>query len=168
MDELYLGLMSGTSMDGIDAVLIDLSGDPRILATKYNSYEKEVRDHLIALCADNQQTVFILPQSGLLEPGARTQKRVPVASLPPPFCAAEAQHRGHFLRRARPQHGQRRAGVLVAEVDAITFARGRAIEHLVGPERALQRREKLRAHRRDSRQARRTLESRPGFARGGP
>ena len=60
MDELYLGLMSGTSMDGIDAVLIDLSGDPRILATKYNSYEKEVRDHLIALCADNQQTVELI------------------------------------------------------------------------------------------------------------
>lgn len=60
MDELYIGLMSGTSMDGIDAVLINLSADPHILATKYNSYEKEVRELLITLCVDNQQTVELI------------------------------------------------------------------------------------------------------------
>ena len=44
MGDLYIGLMSGTSMDGIDAVLMDLSANPRILATRYTPYDKDVRD----------------------------------------------------------------------------------------------------------------------------
>jgi len=60
MAELYLGLMSGTSMDGIDAVLIDLSGRPHILATKYTPYDKELRGQLITLCTHNDSTVELL------------------------------------------------------------------------------------------------------------
>ncbi len=52
MAELYIGLMSGTSMDGIDAVVLDLSGNPHILATTFTPYDKPVRDRLARLCTE--------------------------------------------------------------------------------------------------------------------
>lgn len=60
MAELYIGLMSGTSMDGIDAVVIDLSGTPQILAAKFIPYDKETRDRLIILCTHNSHPVELL------------------------------------------------------------------------------------------------------------
>ncbi|HEY4732537.1 MAG TPA: anhydro-N-acetylmuramic acid kinase, partial [Gammaproteobacteria bacterium] len=53
MAELFIGLMSGTSMDGIDAALVDLSGTPHVLATKSAPFDKALRGQLLDLCADN-------------------------------------------------------------------------------------------------------------------
>jgi anhydro-N-acetylmuramic acid kinase len=42
--ELFIGLMSGTSLDGVDAALVDFqSSPPRCLATQYVPYEAGVR-----------------------------------------------------------------------------------------------------------------------------
>lgn len=49
-DELYVGLMSGTSLDGIDAVLIDLSATPAILAAETFPLPSDLRADLQALC----------------------------------------------------------------------------------------------------------------------
>lgn len=50
MSELYLGLMSGTSLDGIDAAVVDLSSStPRILAAQTQPYTPELRNELLAL-----------------------------------------------------------------------------------------------------------------------
>lgn len=47
MAELYLGLISGTSMDGVDAVLLDCAGtSPRILATHAGAYTAELQHAL--------------------------------------------------------------------------------------------------------------------------
>ncbi len=51
MPHLYLGLMSGTSMDAADAALVDFSADqPKLIATQRTKLTAELRAALLALC----------------------------------------------------------------------------------------------------------------------
>ncbi|HEX2668376.1 MAG TPA: anhydro-N-acetylmuramic acid kinase [Gammaproteobacteria bacterium] len=49
MADLYIGLMSGTSADGIDAVLMAFDPAPRLLATHFTPYAGSVRKKVRAL-----------------------------------------------------------------------------------------------------------------------
>lgn len=49
MPGLYIGLMSGTSMDGIDAVLVDLSNTPKVLDHSHQPFSPQLRATLLAL-----------------------------------------------------------------------------------------------------------------------
>ena len=51
---LYLGLMSGTSLDGLDIALIEQSEKTTLLATHYLPMPEELRAELLALCAPGQ------------------------------------------------------------------------------------------------------------------
>ncbi|HEX8963013.1 MAG TPA: anhydro-N-acetylmuramic acid kinase [Rhodocyclaceae bacterium] len=47
---LFIGLMSGTSLDGVDAALVDFSGNsPHCLATQYLPYPAELRAEALAI-----------------------------------------------------------------------------------------------------------------------
>jgi anhydro-N-acetylmuramic acid kinase len=53
MPELFIGLMSGTSVDAIDAVLADLEepGKPVVLARHSQAWENDTRRAILAVCA---------------------------------------------------------------------------------------------------------------------
>jgi anhydro-N-acetylmuramic acid kinase len=51
MAELYVGLISGTSMDAVDAAVVDLGGaNPRLLGTASRPYPAAMRRRLAELC----------------------------------------------------------------------------------------------------------------------
>ncbi len=49
MPGLFIGLMSGTSMDGIDAVLVDLAAAPRLRHHSHQPFPPQLRDTLLSL-----------------------------------------------------------------------------------------------------------------------
>lgn len=56
MAEIYIGLMSGTSMDAVDAAAVDLGGaNPRLLATVSHPYPPALRNRLVELCNGTSQ-----------------------------------------------------------------------------------------------------------------
>ncbi|EAN8120550.1 anhydro-N-acetylmuramic acid kinase [Pseudomonas putida] len=54
---LYLGVMSGTSLDGLDIALIDQGEQTRLLATHYIPMPADLRRDLLALCASGPDEI---------------------------------------------------------------------------------------------------------------
>lgn len=53
-DNYYIGMMSGTSLDALDAVLCDFDDDkPRLIATHSKPFSAKLRAILLALCTPN-------------------------------------------------------------------------------------------------------------------
>ncbi|MDO7904724.1 anhydro-N-acetylmuramic acid kinase [Pseudomonas sp. K1(2024)] len=54
---LYLGVMSGTSLDGLDIALIEQLDQPRLLATCYLPMPADLRQDLLSLCASGPDEI---------------------------------------------------------------------------------------------------------------
>jgi anhydro-N-acetylmuramic acid kinase len=57
MSELYIGLMSGTSMDAIDAALVDFSEGVRLVSTYSLSMSSTLREQILSLCQSGQDEI---------------------------------------------------------------------------------------------------------------
>ncbi|WP_414154679.1 anhydro-N-acetylmuramic acid kinase [Pseudomonas sp. BNK-43-a] len=53
----YLGVMSGTSLDGLDIALIEQREQPRLLATRYLPMPSDLRQDLLSLCASGPDEI---------------------------------------------------------------------------------------------------------------
>ena len=85
MSDIYIGLMSGTSLDGSDGVLVDFSGSkPRVLASATQVFPADFRAELLALNApsDNELHRAALAANRLAEIYAD----VPPESVRPARC----------------------------------------------------------------------------------
>lgn len=49
MSDVFIGLLSGTSVDAVDAVLVDFAARPRVIATQTLEYPPALRQELLAL-----------------------------------------------------------------------------------------------------------------------
>lgn len=64
-DDLYVGLMSGTSLDGVDAVVADLSSQrPRIISSVHLAFDATLREPLLALTASGFDEIEAMGRLG--------------------------------------------------------------------------------------------------------
>ena len=107
MSERYIGLMSGTSMDGIDAVLIALDGETlRVEAALCHPWPAETAHELHALCTpgDNEiDRMGVADNRVAREFAAATHALLAKAGLEPGEIRAIGSH-GQTIRH-RPQLG---------------------------------------------------------------
>lgn len=69
MSEFYIGLMSGTSLDGIDALLVsfpptDESGSMQVLAHSFKPFDPELKSALLALNGPLDQELHLAALAG--------------------------------------------------------------------------------------------------------
>lgn len=62
----FIGLISGTSVDGVDSVLVDFSSDhPQLLASHCHEYPAALRKQILSLCKGENTSLSELGQSNI-------------------------------------------------------------------------------------------------------
>jgi anhydro-N-acetylmuramic acid kinase len=122
--DLYIGIMSGTSLDGVDAALVDLSQIvPRLVSSHYQPFAAPLKEALLAL---HQVTHNELHQSSLIanslarEYATATQTLLKKAGVAAESVQAIGCH-GQTVRH-RPEYGytiQLNNAALLAELSGI-------------------------------------------------
>ena len=121
---LYIGIMSGTSLDGIDVVLVDLAATPTLLASHFQPYSPERVATLLDLHVPGQDELHRaqLTANQLAEDYANaTHALLQKAAIDPQNICAIGCH-GQTVRH-HPEQGyslQLNNGALLAELSGIT------------------------------------------------
>lgn len=66
MPELYIGTLSGTSVDGIDTALVRFSPQPELLASHSAPFAPELREEILGLCVPGENEIDRLGQADVL------------------------------------------------------------------------------------------------------
>ena len=109
MAGLFIGLMSGTSADGIDAVLMSFAPAPRILATHYSTYPDSVKERVRRIM-HGQHSGDPLDEVGALDSelgelfGAAVLKLLEQSETDPKSVRAVGSHGQTIRHRPRQAH----------------------------------------------------------------
>lgn len=123
----FIGLMSGTSLDGVDAALVDFSGKkPRVIATDFAPFDAALRACLLALQSpgENELERAALAAGQLAHAYARGVQAVLVAAGVPADQVRAIGAHGQTVRH-RPEAGftvQLNNPALLAELTGIAVA----------------------------------------------
>jgi anhydro-N-acetylmuramic acid kinase len=124
MPELYVGLMSGTSLDGIDAAIADFSGGIRLLHKHYQPFQPKLRDSLLELHDEGRNELHraaVIANELSYAYAAATRTLLAQAGIEPAQIAAIGCH-GQTVRH-QPDAGytlQLVNGALLTELTGIT------------------------------------------------
>ena len=66
MSELYIGTLSGTSVDGIDAALVRFSPEPELIVTHCAPFPPALRETVLSLCRPGENEIDRLGQADVL------------------------------------------------------------------------------------------------------
>ncbi len=122
-DQVFVGLMSGTSLDGVDAVLADFALASPLLASHYLPFDTPLRDELRALQAPGPNELERAAEAAVVLAdvyAAAVAAVLDAARLPPAAVRAIGCH-GQTVRH-RPARGytlQLMNGARLAELSAI-------------------------------------------------
>ncbi|GAB4116251.1 MAG: anhydro-N-acetylmuramic acid kinase [Sideroxydans sp.] len=122
--EFYLGIMSGTSLDGIDVALVDLTGAPVLIASHFQPYPPQLVEALLDLhtSGPNELHRGQLMSNRLAQDYATAAlDLLRAAAIPPQHVRAIGCH-GQTVRH-QPELGytlQLNNGALLAELTGIT------------------------------------------------
>jgi anhydro-N-acetylmuramic acid kinase len=122
--ELYLGIMSGTSLDGIDVALVAFNEDkPRLLASHYQPYPRSLKEGLLELHQSGFDEIHRTQLAAIALAHAyadASHALLNKAGVSPQLVLAIGCH-GQTIRH-RPEHGytvQLGNGALLAELTGI-------------------------------------------------
>lgn len=123
-----IGLMSGTSVDGIDAVLADISGTERdlavhLIAFETYAYSPDLRQQILAICAGSPLSIEALATLDTAIAQAFADAAIAIQSEQPSKADLIGSH-GQTVFHRPPQNGQ--LGY------SFQLGRGEVIAHLTG------------------------------------
>jgi anhydro-N-acetylmuramic acid kinase len=101
--ELYIGLMSGTSLDGIDVALLDLSTHSKLIAARTYPLPEQLRADLIALCLpgnDEIERMGVVDRRLGLELGFAASQLLRTTAIPANAIRAIGSHGQTIRHRA--------------------------------------------------------------------